>query len=95
MSLSYVCQCVFVFVCLCIYLFVCLPVLTSTYVAFLKALVYRLDPASAQEKLDFEGALRHQEKVQLWYWPYIHASNMWEMFINCTWPNADSLALLT
>ena len=28
--------------------------------------MYRLDPASAQEKLDFEGALRHQEKVQLW-----------------------------
>ena len=34
--------------------------------------MYRLDPASAQEKLDFEGALRHQEKVQLWYGTGIH-----------------------
>lgn len=78
----YVCGCVclcLVFASMCICLFVCLPVLTS-YVAILKALVYQLDPASAQEKLAFEGALRHQEKVQLWCMPYIHALSMQELF---------------
>ena len=89
-----VCLCL-VFARLCICLFVCLPVLTSTYVVILKALVYRLDPASAQEKLDFEGALKHQEKVQLWYRPYIDDLNMQELFAKYTWPNADSFALMT